>query len=120
PAHLGPGRCPATRGAPLRRGTTPLGSRTHLRLAGSLPPPVQGLRVPDQHLGERHLRRHDTAPHPPPRPSSTLTLFRRPLGQSRGAVGQLIVLKFPQRAPQHCPPRLLRQIAQRIRSPPLH
>lgn len=41
--YLGPGGRPAAGGAALCRGAPPLGDRAHVRLAGPVPPPGQGL-----------------------------------------------------------------------------
>ncbi len=57
--------------------------------AGQIPPPVQGLRIPDCHRRERHLPRDEHDPAPPPHRRATLTLLRHPL------VGRILELDGP-------------------------
>lgn len=67
---LGPGRNPHR--ADVRGGSPSLGGRAMFRLAGPLPAPLQGLRVPGDQPGERDLPGHDHAPTAPCRKSPAL------------------------------------------------
>ena len=65
----------ATGRAPLLGGRAVLGGGADIRLAGTVPPPVEGLRVPACLLGECRLPLHDHAPRASPRKISPLTGF---------------------------------------------
>jgi hypothetical protein len=58
----------------VRHGAWPVGGGADLCLAGTIPPPQQGLRIPDRHLGGSHLPGHDPAA-APPRPAMSLPEF---------------------------------------------
>lgn len=74
-ARPGPGWMHRLQQCPSSGGPSALDGRADVRLAGTVPPPVEGLRIPARLLGERHLPHHGHAPRAPPLKISPLTGF---------------------------------------------